>query len=457
MKMLVLGFDGASPKLMEEWINELPTFRAISEQGVFGETVPPTPAQTPVAWTTFMTGRNPGNHGIFSFVMRGRGTYEREIARPQALACRSLWQIMAAVNRRVGIMNIPMTDAEGVNGFVVPGFLSRTEGVPHPKDLKEKIRRRFNVERIRGDLESETLDNVRTDPDTFFEKVNEVTDEMAEIALYVLQEEKWDFFMPVFMALDRVQHFFWRYVDQSHPTYEENEYSDLVKDCYSKLDGITGRFMRSTDEETIVMIVSDHGFCPIHTEVIMNNYLEEKGLLVSRSGSVDVARSQAVCYGYGDIWLNVRGREPEGVISSGEEYEKIRNQIVECLEEVTVDGKKPIKHVRKREEVWWGRYLDQAADLTAIFNVGYQAARKPEIAVKNELKRYVNDNPRWSGGHDGTHDPDDVPGVIGIVGPAIPAGKDIRVHLWDVAPTILSLMNIPIPADMDGKPLRLQG
>jgi len=311
---------------------------------------------------------------------------------------------------------------------------------------------KFRIEKLRGDLETETLDRVQTDPDLFFDEANKITDEMAEISLYLLQEEKWDFFMPVFMGLDRIQHFFWKYVDPAHPRHEENEYSTLVKDFYIKVDRITGDFVRCVDEDTAVMVVSDHGFCPVHTEVIVNNYLEEQRFLAAGSGGAAVEESRAISYGYGDIWLNVKGREPRGIINPGEEYETTRNQIIDQLREITVDGKRPVKDVRKREEMWWGKHLDEAPDLTVIFNVGYQAARRPEIVARNELKRYANDNPRWSGGHDGTHDPEDVPGIIGILGPGINAGRDIKVHLWDVAPTILSLMGIQVPADMDGKP-----
>jgi len=450
--MLVLGFDGASPKLINEWIGELPVFRRFKREGVLGQTVPPVPAQTPVAWTTFMTGKNPGNHGIFSFAVRKSGTYERRIIGPEMLDSETLWQILSDHGKSVGVINVPMCGLEEVKGFMIPGFLAASEGIPYPRTLKEKIMGKFKIEQLRGDLETETLDRVQTDPDLFFDEANKITDEMAEIALYLLQEEKWDFFMPVFMGLDRIQHFFWKYIDPAHPKHEENEYSTLVKNFYTKVDKIAGEFTRCVDEDTMVMVLSDHGFCPVHTEVIVNNYLQEQGFLTTRPEGVAVEKSRAISYGYGDIWLNVKGREPKGIINPGEEYETTRNQIIDKLKEITIDGKRPVKDVRKREEIWWGKHLDEAPDLTVIFNVGYQAARRPEIVARNELKRYANDNPRWSGGHDGTHDPEDVPGIIGMLGPGINAGRDIKVHLWDVAPTILSLMGIQVPADMDGKP-----
>jgi predicted AlkP superfamily phosphohydrolase/phosphomutase len=350
-----------------------------------------------------------------------------------------------------------MCDVEDVNGFVIPGFVSRNEGVPHPRAVGEKIKRRFGVDRLTGDLDIDVLEKAQSDPELFFERVNRITDEMAEICLYLLQEEKWDFFMSVFMGLDRIHHFFWKYIDPSHPQFEENVFSRLVKDFYIKVDRIVSRFLKSVDENTVVMVLSDHGFCPIYREVIINNYLEEQGFLVTNVGKVDLEKSKAVSYGYGDIWLNVRGREPRGLLDLTKDYDSTRTEISGELKKIEVDGEKPIKDVKKREELWWGAYLNEAPDLNIIFNVGYQAARRPEITEKNKLKRYVNDNPRWSGGHDGTHDPSDVPGVIGVLGPSIHGGKEVQVHLWDVAPTILQLMKIPIPADMDGRPLLLQG
>jgi predicted AlkP superfamily phosphohydrolase/phosphomutase len=373
------------------------------------------------------------------------------------LKSKTLWQILSEAGKRVAIINIPMTEIQEIRGFLIPGFLSRHEGIPYPNSVKEKIWRKFKTEKLRGDLEIETLDRVETDPDLFFEKVNEITDEMAEISLYLLQQEKWDFFMPVFMGLDRIQHFFWKCIDITHPKHESTKYSKFVKDFYTKVDKITGNFMKCVDEDTLVMLVSDHGFCPIYQEAIVNNYLEEEGFLTRKSEKIDIEKSKAISYGYGDIWLNVKGREPKGIINPGEEYETTRNQIIECLKKITINGKKPIKDIRKREELWWGAYLNEAPDLNIIFNVGYQAARHPEIIEKNKLKEYVNDNPRWSGGHDGTHDPSDVPGIIGILGPEILCGREIQVHLWDVAPTILKWMKVPIPPDMDGRPFQLQG
>ncbi|UCE28995.1 MAG: alkaline phosphatase family protein [Candidatus Bathyarchaeota archaeon] len=456
MKVLVLGFDGASQSLVARWIDHLPNFKLLKDLNIFGQTIPPIPAQTPVAWTTFMTGKNPGNHGIFSFAFRQTGTYKRKIIDPRMLKSKTLWQILSEAGKRVGVLNVPMCDCCDIKGFMIPGFMSRSEGIPYPDSVREKIKRKFGIKKFAGDLEIATLEKAQSDPELFFERVNQMTDCMAEICLYLFEEEEWDFFMPVFMGLDRIQHFFWKNIDSTHPKFEENKLSNLVENFYVKADRIVGNFLKLADENTLVIVLSDHGFCSVHREVIINNYLEEKGFLTTNAGKIDLEKSKAVSYGYGDIWLNVKQREPQGIIDLAEEYDHVRTQISTELKKIEIDGEKPIKDVKKREELWWGTYLNQAPDLNIIFNIGYQAARQPEITEKNELKRYVNDSPRWSGGHDGTHDPLDVLGIIGILGPGIKGGKDLRIHLWDLAPTILNWMNVPIPADMDGRPIRLK-
>jgi len=337
---------------------------------------------------------------------------------------------------------------------MVPGFVSRHEGIPHPPGVRKKLSDKFGIEKVAGDLETDVIDKVRIDPDNFFNRLNEITDELNEVSLFLLQEEKWDFFMIVFMGTDRIQHFFWKNLDESHTEYKETVFTEKTKQFYKKMDRTIEEFLSVASEDTVTIVLSDHGFCPIKKEILVNNYLQEFGLLTTREGKIDLVKSKAVSYGYGDIWLNVEGREPKGIIHPGAEYEEARKEIIKTLENLEVDNEHPIKKIGKREEIYWGPYVNEAPDLTIFFNSGWQAARSPQIeAAKREDKRYVIDNPRWSGGHDGTHDPGDVPGILGFLGPTIQSGKSLKAYLWDVAPTILNLLKTPIPNDMDGKSL----
>ena len=356
----------------------------------------------------------------------------------------TLFEYLALLGRRCVVIGLPLSyPPKGLfNGIMFSDFLyPRISVFPSSKShyLKRSGYKPVADTTKRGiSLIGEALETLRR---------------RLDLAKTLLLEEEWDFFMVVFMMLDRIQHFFWRFVDPSHPNYEEGRLSGLVKEAYLRMDRIVRDFLHVIDEETMVMVLSDHGFCPVHKEVFINNYLEELGLLRISRGQIDLKRSKAVSYGYGDIWLNVRGREPHGIVNPGAEYEELRSQIIDELRKIAVDGEAPIKDIKRREEIYWGPHLHTAPDLITIFNVGWQAARNPEFVEKTPSRRYVNDHPRWSGGHDGTHDPSDVPGFLAIYHPELQPRIGVRVPLWSLAPTILALMDIPIPVDMDGKPL----
>jgi predicted AlkP superfamily phosphohydrolase/phosphomutase len=276
---------------------------------------------------------------------------------------------------------------------------------------------------------------------------------LGEVSLHLLEEEEWDFFMVVFMGTDRIQHFFWKYVDEGHPEHEESEYGVMVKEYYKKIDKIIDKFLDAAPKDTLTILLSDHGFCPIKRELLVNKYLKEQGILKIRDGKVDLERSRAVSYGYGDIWLNVKGREPKGIIKR-EGYAEATKEIIHVLEQLDIDGEKPIKRVMKREEIYWGPFTHYAPDLMALFKTGWQASRHLGIerAIGAE-KGFVVKSPMWSGGHDGAHDPEDVLGLLAMLGSGVEEKQDIKANLYDVAPTILSLFRIPVPLGMDGIPL----
>jgi len=451
MKVLVIGSDGMSPMLVEKWIETLPTLRRMKKEGMLGRTIPPIPAQTPVAWTTFMTGVNPGKHGIFSFTTRKIGTYERKINTPDKIKTKTLWKILSEHNRKVGVINVPMAKKEKLNGFIIPGFLAKNEGVPYPVEIREKILNKFGVKRFVGDVEVKLLEKVKEEPDRFFERVDEITDIQTDISLFLLEEEKWDFFMTVFMGTDRIQHFFWKYVDERHPEYERNEFTEKVKEYYRKMDVIISRFLESIDlEETLFILLSDHGFCPVHSEVLVNCLLYKQGFLRGDvRGEIDVENSVAVAYEYGDVWLNLEGREPRGKIKP-EEYGDVLRKIKRSLEKIEVDGRRVVKCVATRD-VYWGPYVEGAPDLVILFNSGWQASRDKSKEYKTQ--QCVIRSEKWSGGHDGTHDPKDVPGVLGLLGPGVPSGLKVKVNLYDLAPTILKALGILVPSYMDGTPV----
>jgi predicted AlkP superfamily phosphohydrolase/phosphomutase len=455
-KVCVIGLDGASPLLINAWLDELPTFRRFKDEGLWGPSIPPLPAQTPVAWTTFMTGQNPGKHGIFSFIQREVGSYQRRIASPSAIKTDTLWQILSAHGKRVGVLNVPMSSYNRINGFMIPGFLDRQEGIPQPRSIREVIRKRFGIGSMPGDVETDILAQARSNPELLLNRIEEITELNAKISLYLLENEPWDFFMTVLMGTDRIGHFFWNSIDPTHPHFTNNEFTDRAKRYYQSVDKILAGFLKRIPSNTLSILVSDHGFCPVTHEIFLNNYLQQQKYLHVQDEKVDLTKSLAVAYGYGDIWLNIIGREPTGIIQPGHEYQKACDEIIKLLQNIRIYGESPIQQVVRREDVYWGPYVSEAADLIAIHNKNWQSARRPEILLQTSKDGYFRTNPLWSGGHDGSHNPEEVPGILGFLGPALKKEQSpFKAHLWDVAPTILQYLDISIPQAMDGRPLAL--
>ena len=452
MKVIVLGFDGASPLLINKWLDQLPNLKKLKEHGYFGISIPPIPAQTPVAWSTFITGMNPGKHGIFSFITKKPGSYETRIASPSQRSGKSLWRILNEAGLSVGVVNVPMSGLEPLKGFIIPGFLSKDEGVPHPFGVRRLVEREFGVQRMVGDVEVDFLRTVRQQPEAFWERVHEITEQNFQIGLYLAENIQPDFFMQVFMGTDRIQHFFWRYVDESHPMHTEGKYTRRIMEYYRKVDRIVGTYLRLADDALLV-VLSDHGFCHIHKVLPLNRHLKRMNLLKSGEEGILWSESKAFSLGYGDIWINVQGREPAGLVKPGEDYERLRRRIEELLKSLEFNGEHPVKAVLRREDAFWGPRIGEAPDLVVLFNVGWQAYRDPNRELRGSA--LVEPSERWDGGHDGAHDPQDVPGFLALSAPDLPRGA-IKLHLWDVAPTILKWLGVEVPWEMDGKPANIE-
>jgi predicted AlkP superfamily phosphohydrolase/phosphomutase len=451
-KVVVIGLDGASPSIVNDWIDELPTFQKFQTKGLLGYSIPPIPAQTPVAWTSFLTGKNPGKHGVFSFIQREQGLYKRRIASPNQLQDPTVFQILSEHGKRLCVLNVPMTSYDRINGVMIPGFLDSREGIPQPKTFQEMIKKKFGFASLPGDVDTETLSKAKTNPDRLLNRIFEITEILADVTLHCLTELSWDLFMSVFMGTDRIGHFFWRYMDKKHPQYLQNEFTIQSRRYYRLIDDTLLKIEQTIPEDTLLILVSDHGFCPISKEIYLNNYLQKIGLIETTNHHVNLETSKAIAYGYGDIWLNVRGREPCGIIEGQHAYDSIREAIIQALSELRINGEKPIKKVVKKEDIYWGPRVSEAADLITIFNTNWQAARRPEILMLKSNEHYVNTQPLWVGGHDGTHNPKEVPGILGFLGTNLHRGNPSPIaHLWDVTPTILNTLNLPIPGDLDGK------
>jgi len=508
-KILLIGLDGASPILIEKWTkqNKLPNFKRIMEDGVYGRVKSTIPPITAPAWSTFMTGKNPGKHGVYDFIKREEKSYSLTVTNPGTREGETLWEIIGEQGLKVGVFNIPLTyPATEVNGFMVTGM-------PHPAvqtfphSLKEEL------DRVVGGYETFIAElDAEQNPEPFLEGLYLLTSKMYKAVRYLMKKYDWNFFCMNFSGTDWIQHKMWHYMDPSHPKHKKvlwNKYGNAILNYYQKMDQIIGELLEVIDENKVVLIFSDHGFGKAKKFIHVNNFLKDIGVLklkndfrtlLKRSlfnigftpsrmyklsmkmpmrqrtreiayniiggkklrahmlnilkrmflsfSDVDWKRTTAYSIGHiGQIYVNLKGREPSGIVTPGREYEKVREYIVKNLKSLQdpETGERIIEKIYMNEEIYKGKYKDKGADICFISkDLQYLGFGDLEFASKDTIEDCF--------GFTGNHR---VEGILILNGNEISSQKKLNdSSLEDIAPTVLYYLGIPIPNDMDGRVLK---
>jgi predicted AlkP superfamily phosphohydrolase/phosphomutase len=264
----------------------------------------------------------------------------------------------------------------------------------------------------------------------------------------------------VFDGTDRLQHTFWRDIDERHPARPEPEVAEkrhVIEDLYRRMDDLVGRTMaRCRDKDTLLMVLSDHGFGPFRRGVDLNRWLEENGYLALHKGrgnedhlaGVDWSRTRAFAIGLAGIFLNIQDKYSQGTVKPGAEADRLREEIVEKLTGLVdaESGESAVKRVYIATRFYKGPYRDNAPDLIVGYRRGYRVSW--ETAIGRTTDSVFHDNKKaWSGDH--CVDPSLVPGILFCNRPV----ETENPRLIDVAPTVLTMFGVPVPDYMDGKPM----
>ena len=456
MKVMVIGLDGAPPKLvLEEYRDQLPNLNALISGGAYGPLETVNPPITVPAWACMMSGYDPGQLGFYGFRNRKDYSYDAySIASSRDIKVDRVWDVLSKNDMRVILLGVPQTyPIRPVNGYVVSGFLtpSTESEYTYPPELKEE------VERVCGGYVLD-VENFRTsEKEALLERVYEKTRKHFALAKHMASTKPWDFFMMVEMGTDRIQHGFWSYVDSEHRKYHAgNPFETSIFDYYKFLDKEIGELISLVPRDTLVMVVSDHGAKKMDGGVCINEWLIQNGYLtllsesVASNGEVRPLKMEMIDWdktmawgegGYhGRLFLNVKGREPRGVIDQND-YDKVVQELKSKFEAMNdPDGKALGTHAMTRDELYPIRE-GVPPDLTVYF--GDLSWRSVGSLGTGEIFTFDND----TGPDEANHDWHGILAVNDRVCNAmnIPAGNDSRIEgarLADVGRSILDAFKI---------------
>ena len=502
-KLLVIGLDGASFNVLDPLIDSghLPNIADLISKGARANLETTFPPITAVAWSSFMTGKNPGKHGIFEFVRRDHRSNREMAVNASFRKGRAIWDILSDAGQQVIVHNFPCTyPPHAINGLMIADFMTPRgrHDFTYPESLLSELEQKFGNYRLHLS-QTYAEGNVGAVLDELFDEL----DYKAKVTEYLMTKYSWDAFFQYFWGTDRIQHELWHIIDDNHPRHDKQEaaaYKDRVYRYFSRVDEIVGRLIELAGKDPLVLIVSDHGFGPAHKYCSLNLWLLQEGLLKLKSdvatrakklmfslgltpelafkvtrkiprrfrpargvssqpgaskllgkfflsfNDVDWSRSVAFSKGnYGQIYVNLKDREPYGIVPI-ERYASVRDTIIERLRAL-IDkstGAAWVGKVFRREEIYNGPRVNDA----------------PDIAFLPADMRYL---PLGNADFTSNKFMVDAFGISGchrMDGVMIARGNGIRgrskldcARIYDMMPTLLYLSGEAVPDDVDGRVL----
>jgi predicted AlkP superfamily phosphohydrolase/phosphomutase len=476
-RVLLIGLDGGTFATLDPLIEGgiMPFLKEFIASGVRGELLSVIPPLTPPGWTSLVTGRTPGSHGVMDF-FRFESPDSRYIRLVDSrdVKCETIWSIVSRHGLQATVLNFPlMTPARPLAGNAVPGwapwrYLHR---LCFPRDLYDKIKTvpGFKAQELAMDPKIEAKAIEGSAPEEYEEWIMfhlRRERQWFEILRYLMHESPADLTAVLFDGVDKLQHLLWRFIDPvylpTHPSAWERKIRALCLDYFRQLDGLIAEIVAMAGPEASIFVASDHGFGPSTEIFYLNTWLHQQGYLTwatdaqedgSEGGRLGLGRisrvpsmvdwSRTTAYGLtpssNGVHIAVAGRKgQEGIETPA--YARVRATLIEQLRRFTdpASGERVVTQVWTREEAFPGTQMDMAPDLTlAIRDGGFVSILKSAVALKPRPEVV------------GTHRPQ---GIFMAKGPRIRQGLSLpALSITDVAPTLLYSLGLPVPSDLEGR------
>jgi predicted AlkP superfamily phosphohydrolase/phosphomutase len=478
-RTLLIGLDGATFSILDPCIADgvMPFLGSLFAGGVRAELESVVPPLTPPAWTSLMTGRSPGNHGIFDFLR-----YEfREDARTlrvadaNDVACETIWSVVSRAGLRANVLNFPLTfPAPPIAGNVVPGWVPwrHLRLACYPSHLYDRLKALpgFDARELAMDmaLEEKALEGCHREED--YEHAIKVhirrEQQWFKICRYLMTEDPAELTAVLFDGVDKLQHFCWRFIDPtafpSQPSQWEVKIRDLCLDYFREVDRLMAELVALAGPDVRTIIASDHGFGPTARVFYLNAWLEQNGYLV-RADAARVEQKHPETLGLGTMarrfyeidWEKTTAycptpssngiylSAPEGAARSprtAAERARFRDELRAALLAIRdpSSGEAVVDRIWSREEAFSGTQMALAPDLTlGLSDGGFVSILPSDEVVKPRAEV------------SGTHRPN---GVFAAHGPGIRGGSVAApLSILDVAPLVLYSLGLPIPDDLEGR------
>lgn len=420
-KVVVLGIDGVPFTLLNRFMDEgcMPNLSTLTKKGTFTSMTASIPDVSSTSWSTFMTGVNPGKHGIYGFTELQKNSYKWRFPNSGDIKSSTLWDIAGKNNKKSIVLNVPSTyPARKLNGILTAGFVAL--------DLKKATYPESAYEYLKGIGYKMDVDTqkARQSSDALAKDIDKTFDIRKNAILHFLDNHEWDLFIGVITETDRLHHYLWNALqNKEHPQY------NFFLNFYRKLDSFIGEMYHRTGDDISFIILSDHGFTAIKKEVYINTWLKEKGYLKFRNEKPEtfedmLEESKIFALDPARFYIHLKDKYIYGSVN-GSEYDSLRQKLKEELLSLVIDGEKAIKTVLFKEDIYHGSLYDNAPDLVALPYKGYDlkgAINKTELTGKGFL----------TGGH--TRED-----AVFFINRKIETND---VNIIDVGPTIISLLGI---------------